>query len=203
MFERFTRSARSAVVLSQEAARALGHPRIAAGHVLLAIAHDPTSAGSRALGRVGFDGRRAEATLVRTFADDAGALDGGDAEALRTLGIDVEEVRRAVDAAFGPGALERAGERSRRLGHIPFDPDAKKALELALREALRLGDRHIATEHLLLGLVRDDRSSAADVLRAQGIAPDAVRDAVASEASVPGRPDRSDRSDRSDRRRRR
>ena len=65
----------------------------------------------------------------------------GDAEALATLGIDLDEVRRQVEDAFGPGALERTRAASGRGapfgGHIPFERAAKKALELALREALR------------------------------------------------------------------
>ena len=40
--------------------------------------------------------------------------------------------------------------------HIPFTPRAKKVLELALREALSLGHNYIGTEHILLGLLRED-----------------------------------------------
>ena len=43
--------------------------------------------------------------------------------------------------------------RRRRRGHIPFDRAAKKALELALREALRLQHNYIGTEHILLGML--------------------------------------------------
>ncbi len=47
---------------------------------------------------------------------------------------------------------------------MQFTPRAKKALELALREALALRHSHIATEHLLLGLVRDQECAAARFL---------------------------------------
>ena len=58
-------------------------------------------------------------------------------------------------------------------GHIPFERDAKKALELALREAVRLGHGFIGTEHLLLGLLHDGR--ARDVLVARGVGLDGTR----------------------------
>jgi len=49
-------------------------------------------------------------------------------------------------------------------GHIPFTPRAKKVLELALREALHLGHKFLGTEHVLLGLIREGRGVAAQVL---------------------------------------
>ena len=49
-------------------------------------------------------------------------------------------------------------------GQIPFTPRAKKVLELALREALQLGHNYIGTEHILLGLVREDEGVAARIL---------------------------------------
>src|ERR671923_92897 len=49
-------------------------------------------------------------------------------------------------------------------GQIPFTPRAKKVLELALREALSLGHNYIGTEHILLGLVRENEGVAARIL---------------------------------------
>ena len=43
---------------------------------------------------------------------------------------------------------------------MPFTPEAKKALELALREAIAAGDREIGAEHVLLGLLREGGASA-------------------------------------------
>jgi ATP-dependent Clp protease ATP-binding subunit ClpC len=60
-------------------------------------------------------------------------------------------------------------------GHIPFTPQAKKTLELSLREALQLGDSHIGTEHLLLGLIRQDEGPAARALRELGANLDTAR----------------------------
>ena len=49
--------------------------------------------------------------------------------------------------------------------HVPFTPRAKKALEMALREALSLDANYIASEHILLGLLRDEDSEASKVLK--------------------------------------
>jgi ATP-dependent Clp protease ATP-binding subunit ClpC len=66
---------------------------------------------------------------------------------LESHGVDVDGVRDHVKQTFG-------GEDEPQSGHIPFTPQAKKALELALREALELGHNHIGPAHLLLGVVR-------------------------------------------------
>ncbi|WUI64618.1 hypothetical protein OG774_04680 [Actinomycetospora sp. NBC_00405] len=96
-----------------------------------------------------------------------------DREALAGVGIDLDEVRARVEAAFGPGALENtraAGGRRRRVwGHIPFDRGAKKVLELALREAVRRGDRTIGSEHVLLGMLHRETGRAAPLLHARGV----------------------------------
>jgi len=81
----------------------------------------------------------------------------------------------ATEETFGPGALDRTRAARGRWhgGHIPFERDAKKALELALREAVRLGHGFIGTEHLLLGLLHEGRVR--DVLVARGVGLDGTR----------------------------
>ena len=91
------------------------------------------------------------------------------ARALGSLGIGVEEVREQVARIVGPGEEEVHG------GQIPFTPRAKKVLELALREALSLGHRYIGTEHVLLGLVRENEGVAARILLDFGADADQVR----------------------------
>src|SRR6185437_13133377 len=71
------------------------------------------------------------------------------ARVLDTLDITIEEVRLQVGRIVGQGDEITTGQ-------IPFTPRAKKVLELALREALAFGHDYIATEHILLGLVRED-----------------------------------------------
>ena len=76
---------------------------------------------------------------------------------LESLDITVEGVRAQIVRIVGSG--EEAGS-----GQIPFTPRAKKVLELALREALSLGHNYIGTEHILLGLVRENEGVAARIL---------------------------------------
>lgn len=59
-------------------------------------------------------------------------------------------------------------------GHIPFSADSKKVLELALRETIRSGDRRIGSGHILLGILRDEKSPGARVLLESGISRKAV-----------------------------
>ena len=59
------------------------------------------------------------------------------------------------------------------LGHIPFTPEAKRTLELALREALQLGHDYIGTGHILLGLTTDPGCKGAEVLMELGAGLDA------------------------------
>jgi ATP-dependent Clp protease ATP-binding subunit ClpA len=116
-------------------------------------------------------------------------LDEGDAEALRVIGIDLDEVRRRIEATFGAGALERTASARRRrrgrgracgpsVGHIPFTPRAKKVLELALREAKALRHDYIGTEHILLGLVRERDGLAAGMLAERDVSDERVRTVV-------------------------
>ena len=79
------------------------------------------------------------------------------AKALELLGISLDTVRQQVEEIIGQGQQAPSG-------HIPFTPRAKKALDLALREAQQLGHNYIGTEHLLLGLIRERDDVAAQVL---------------------------------------
>ena len=63
-------------------------------------------------------------------------------------------------------------------GPIPFTPRAKKAIEMALREALQLGHNYIGTEHLLLGLIREGETAASEILASENIDIDLARKAI-------------------------
>jgi ATP-dependent Clp protease ATP-binding subunit ClpA len=97
--------------------------------------------------------------------------EGVAAKALRALDVDLDTLRREVEALVGRGQQPA-------LGHIPFTPQAKKVLELSLRESVRLGHDYIGTEHLLLGLVREGDGPAAQVLAQRGIELNTVRQEV-------------------------
>jgi ATP-dependent Clp protease ATP-binding subunit ClpA len=153
---------------------------------------EPVGAGGRALRRLGLDLEGTRQELASRFGS-ATPLGPEDAEALQSIGIDLEEVRRSVEDSFGEGALERAERRWLARGHIPFSPNAKKCLELSLREALRLGDKHIGTEHIALALARDAaRTGAGRLLSSRGIDPGLLSAEVEREIATGGdRPGRT------------
>jgi methylenetetrahydrofolate dehydrogenase (NADP+)/methenyltetrahydrofolate cyclohydrolase len=97
--------------------------------------------------------------------------DGVAAKALESLGVELEKVRTAVQIIVGRGDSFVSGE-------IGLTPRAKKVIELAVDEARRLGHHYIGTDHLLLGLVREDEGIAAGVLESLGVSLDRVRYAV-------------------------
>ncbi|WP_101525776.1 Clp protease N-terminal domain-containing protein [Nocardioides houyundeii] len=172
MFERFTKQARAVVTDAQVVARDAASRSIDTRHLLISLVQGPGPA-RRALGAAGGD---VEAILARARADVASS--GLDADALAGIGIDLDAVRRQTDEVFGAGALEWAGRRSG--GHIPFTPDAKKTLELALREAIRLKDRGIHSAHLMLGLVLAEGPGRA-LLEGSGVDLDVLRSALAEQ----------------------
>jgi Clp amino terminal domain, pathogenicity island component len=98
--------------------------------------------------------------------------DGVAARALDSLGIGLQSARDRLVSDPGSRVATRSG------GHIPFTPEAKRTLELALREALLLGHDYIGTEHILLGLVRDADTRGPQVLTELGADPDTVRRSV-------------------------
>ncbi len=87
---------------------------------------------------------------------------------LRDLGLDPRRVEELVTR------LSTAEER-RSSEQLDLSPGTKKVLELAVDEARRMGHHYIGTEHLLLGLVRQQEGIALDVLRRLGVSPEEVR----------------------------
>lgn len=177
MFERFTRDAREAVVSAQAVAVRLGHDHIGTEHLVLALAQAPVDTPT--LDALGITAASCEQQLLRITGGN-----GLDGDAMRAVGIDLDEITRRTEAQFGPGALdpdEGAGSwrrrRSRRT-HLPFSTEAKQALEFALREALSLQDKEITSNHVLLGTLRAG-GLGLRILEAQGASAERVRAAVA------------------------
>jgi ATP-dependent Clp protease ATP-binding subunit ClpC len=103
------------------------------------------------------------------------------ARVLESLEITVSGVRAEVAQIVGPGGEVAAGQ-------IPFTPRAKKVLDLALREALSLGHNWIGTEHVLLGLARENDGVAMQILLDHGVTPDRIRDEVVRTLGGPPAP---------------
>lgn len=179
MFERFTASARGCVVEAQVVARAKGDDSIACRHLLLALATRPGPAAD-VLGPLGLTGD----ALDRALRDLDGVTAAAEADALSALGIDLSAVRKAAEERFGLGALEQRQPKKRPWfrrvtdGHIPFTPKAKRALEMSLRECLRLGGTAIEAEFLLLGVLAAGDPQVDAVLARCGTTAQAMRAAV-------------------------
>ena len=151
MFEAFSDRARLVVVQAQEEARAHHHGSVGTGHILLGLVHG----------------------------------EGVGPKALDSLGISLGAVRQEVEEIIGPRqeAVRDAGEviaaaRQGQQEKIPFQPEAKKALELSRQESQALGHHYVGTEHILLGLIGEGDGVAARVLAQLGADPDRAREQV-------------------------
>ena len=159
MFERFTDGARLLVVRAQEEAHMLHHDYIGTEHILLGLIHEGK---------------------------------GVAAKSLENLGISLDAVREQVQEIIGQGQQApsggRQGEEGQSAGHISFTPRAMKVLELS-QQALQLGDNHIGTEHILLGLICEGEGTAAQVLINFGAGLNRVRQQVIQLSNDPAKPD--------------
>ncbi|GAB2868420.1 Clp protease N-terminal domain-containing protein [Actinocorallia aurea] len=173
MFERFNRDARVAVERAQTEARGLHHREITTAHLLLGLFGPPDGPAGRALAS-----QHVTAAALRPII--ARQADGLDPDALAAIGIDLDAVREATEATFGPGALDGGPGASPR-GHIRFSSEAKKTLELALRVALRDKNRFICDGHVLLGLLMLPNSPAVTALRAAHVDLEALKGAAEAE----------------------
>ncbi len=101
------------------------------------------------------------------------------AKVLVSLGLSEEKVQEQIIKIVGAGLDVTSGQ-------IPFTPRAKKVLELSLREALSLGHNYIGTEHVLLGLIRENEGVAARILLDFDADSEKVRNEVIRMLSGPG-----------------
>jgi ATP-dependent Clp protease ATP-binding subunit ClpA len=170
MFERFTEEARWVVVHAQEEARDLRAERIEPVHLLLALSRDPGRGGTT-LRTAGVEPGRLHEAFLRWQRDR-------DADALAAVGIDLEAVRSAAEAAFGPGALDRG--RPIPSGHLPFSDECKRVLEQTLRFVTRSQQKRIDSGHVLVGLLAVADPTVTRVLTQLGTDPDALRQQAAA-----------------------
>jgi ATP-dependent Clp protease ATP-binding subunit ClpA len=109
-----------------------------------------------------------EHLLLGLLREDEGLA----ARVLESFGITLERAREEVVR------IVALGEDPSTSGQIPFTPRAKKVMELSLRESLSVGHDYIGTEHILLGLVREDEGVAMRILVEFGTDGEAIRDQV-------------------------
>ncbi len=157
IFNRFAKEARTCVEAAVEEARMLGHDSVGDEDLLLGVLRSDEGMAAAALSPLGvtLEGAREESEAMLS-------------DALSSVGISLEEVRREAGDAF-----EMRIPQGRRL---PFSPRAKKALEHALREAVRLRDNRIGTEHVLLGILGNEDGAAVRMLAGMGVSPETLED---------------------------
>ncbi|MFO0813167.1 MAG: ATP-dependent Clp protease ATP-binding subunit [Gemmatales bacterium] len=94
------------------------------------------------------------------------------ANVLKNLDVDLRKIRLEVEK------LVQSGPDMVTMGKLPQTPRAKKVIEYAIEEARNLSHNYVGTEHLLLGLLREDEGVAAQVLRNLGLKLEDVREEV-------------------------
>ncbi|CAN5873451.1 ATP-dependent protease ATP-binding subunit ClpC [soil metagenome] len=95
--------------------------------------------------------------------------EGVAAAVLTNLSVDLEQVQERVEESV------RRGKATIALGELPYTSRAKKVLEFAMAEARELNHSYVGTEHLLLGLLREEKGIAAEVLGQLGVSLDDAR----------------------------
>jgi ATP-dependent Clp protease ATP-binding subunit ClpA len=182
MFERLDEDARGVVARARSEAIRTGQDQIGAEQLLVGLASgaDLAATALRAAG--------ASVAQLRELIPRGGgrcALAPLDAEALASIGIDLDTVSRATDAAFGPGSLTRTRTRRpvrrRKSSSPPMAEPAKAALALALHAAQQLGQHRISAGHVLLGVLDQPAGRAVSVLQAAGVDVPALREEVTRE----------------------
>ncbi len=210
---RFTPDARRVVVAARYEALRMNHPAISSGHLLLALLRSESGAPARALADLNVTRSDVEA-LVRQRTpgrptDRADGFTPGDAEALRSIGIDLDEVRRRVEATFGPHAFapdpgESLPRGRRGRSHPRLTSEARQSLRLGRRAAPtvagqpvggqprgRFGSRsrpRYGPDALLLGVNSVPGGVGAAILRELGVTAVALRTRLAEEWPRPPEP---------------
>src|SRR5213596_2879158 len=96
--------------------------------------------------------------------------EGVAAAVLTNLNVDLEEIQQKIEETVKKGKAAAAAGPD-----LPYTSRAKKVLELAMSEARELNHSYVGTEHLLLGLLREEKGIAAQVLTDAGVNLEAAR----------------------------
>ena len=128
----------------------LGHDSVGDEDLLLGILRADEGAAAEALSSLGvtLEAAREESEKMAS-------------EALSSVGISLEDIRREAGEAFDMSIPENR--------RIPFSPRAKKSLEMALREGVRMRDNHLTSEHVVRGVLRVEHGVAARLLSRLGV----------------------------------
>ena len=99
--------------------------------------------------------------------------DGVAVAVMRSMGVDLDELTSSIEKTItSTGGMMTIGQM------LPFTPRAKKVLEIAANEARSMSHKYIGTEHLLLALMKDTESAAANALAASGLEYERVKEEI-------------------------
>jgi ATP-dependent Clp protease ATP-binding subunit ClpA len=152
------RPAEPYLIAGAEEARRLGHSYVGTEHILLVLLRRPAGPATLVLEHLGVSAAEAETAIGACLVGGTPKIDP---EALATIGIDFDAVRRRLEQTFGPGALERS-----QASCLGVAPRAKLALAYALDHA---GGEPLRDEHILLGMLSVPDSLAARALGELGV----------------------------------
>ena len=99
--------------------------------------------------------------------------EGVGAAVLTNLNVDLEEIKQRIEETVKPGKTAAAAGPD-----LPYTSRAKKVLEFAMSEARELNDKYVGTEHLLLGVLREEKGIGAQVLTDAGVTLETARSEV-------------------------
>jgi ATP-dependent Clp protease ATP-binding subunit ClpC len=157
MFVRFTDKSRTSVEAAFEEARMLGHDSLGDENLLLGILRVDEGIAAEALSSLGV-----------TLEDARDECEGMLSDALSSISISLEDIRREAGDAFD---MSLPDDR-----RIPYSPRAKNALVRARKEMRRLGDNHLGTEHVVLGILGNQVGAAVRILERLGVSPETLED---------------------------
>ncbi len=163
-FKHFTERARKAMALAVNEARRLEHNYVGTEHMLLGLASEGEGVAAHVLNSLGFELDKARNEIVSI---------------IKHAQKQSNPVLSKIKATMLQGESVLAGCQ------VGLAPRAKKVIELAADEAKSMGHHYIATEHLLLGILREGEGLAVDVLKHLGIDPQQVRTKVLEVLKAP------------------
>lgn len=189
MFERFTDDARATVAEAHAHATRLHHGWIGCEHLLMALASRDNPVGE-AFRESGVTAQSVESTILHKTGMDNALFEQLDRAALASVGIDVDEVRSALERSFGRDALNLVRHyrqpRTRRFPPwrrhrmtTPLTGRAKDCLSGALKVAMKDHVGYIGTEHLARSALSMKHSTVPNILAALGVSPDTLRTTIA------------------------
>jgi len=134
-----------------------------------------TERARKVMGLARQEAQRLESEFIGTEHILLGLIQEGSGVAskvLKNMNVDLKRIRQEIER------LLTTGSAAAQIGQLPFSPRAKRVLELAKEIADEMGHDMVGTEHLLLGLLKENEGIAAQVLTNLGVKPDEVRDMI-------------------------